>query len=172
MCIEWRFDHSVVVWSTLLSSLLNPIQTEILFMLSVTGGRSLYNFKSRADQGGAVKRARSSKKVWCSGLGLCLEMSLVFDFGQGLRCGLSIRHCRCHWIMAAWFVFLYFFLVPLSCYAVSEGQMLLFFAGGLVGVDKHPFQRVAIITSMTPGHWIIFSFYYSPMSLLFQNKNN
>ena len=25
-----------------------------------------------------------------------LEISLVFDFGQGLRCGLSIRHCRCH----------------------------------------------------------------------------
>ena len=27
--------------------------------------------------------------------------------------------------------------------------MLLFFAGGLVGVDKHPFQRVSFITSMT-----------------------
>ena len=40
----------------------------------------------RADKGWAVKRARPSKKVWCSGLGLCLEMSLVFDF---LRCGLS-----------------------------------------------------------------------------------
>ena len=39
----------------------------------------------RADKGWAVKRARPSKKVWCSGLGLCLEMSLVFDFGQGLR---------------------------------------------------------------------------------------
>ena len=55
---------------------------------------------TRADKGWAVKRARPSKKVCCSGLGLCLEMSLVFDFGQGagqgLRCGLSIRHCRCH----------------------------------------------------------------------------
>jgi len=40
---------------------------------------------SRADKGWAVKRARPSKKVWCSGLGLCLEISLVFDFGQGLR---------------------------------------------------------------------------------------
>ena len=58
--------------------------------------------------------------------GLFLEMSLVFDFGQGLRCGLSIRHCRCHWIMAASFVFLHFFLVPLCRYAVSERQMLLF----------------------------------------------
>ena len=69
--------------------------------------------RTRADKGWAVKRARPSKNVWCSGLGLCLEMSLVFDFGQGLRCGLYIRHCRCHWIMAAWFVFLHFFLVPL-----------------------------------------------------------
>ena len=51
---------------------------------------------SRADKGRAVKRARPSKKVRCSGLGLRLEMSLVFDFGQGLRCGLYIRHCRCH----------------------------------------------------------------------------
>ena len=27
--------------------------------------------------------------------------------------------------------------------------MLLFFAGGLIGVDKHLFQRVSLITSMT-----------------------
>ena len=98
--------------------------------------------QTRADKGWAAKR----KKAWCSGLGLCLEMSLVF---QGLRCGLYIRHCRCHWIMAAWFVFLHFFLVPLCWYAVSERQMLLFFAGGLIGVDKHLFQRVSLITSMT-----------------------
>ena len=96
-----------------------------------------HHIESRADKGWAVKRARPSKKVWCSGLGLCLEMSLVFDFRQGLRCGLSIRHCRRHWIMAAWLVFLHFFLVPLCWYAVSERQMLLFFAEGLVGVDKH-----------------------------------
>ena len=104
---------------------------------------------SMADKGWAVKRARPSKNVWRSALGLCLEMSLVFDFGQGLRCGLSIRHCRCHWIMVAWFVFLHFFLVPLCWYAVSERKMLVFFAGGLVGVDKHLFQRVSFITSMT-----------------------
>ena len=30
-------------------------------------------------------------------------------------------------------------------YAVSERQMLLFFAEGLVGVDKHLFQRVSFI---------------------------
>ena len=63
--------------------------------------------ETRADnKGWAMKRTRPSKKVWCSGLGLCLEMLLVFDFGQGLRCGWSIRHCRCHWIMAAFFCFL------------------------------------------------------------------
>ena len=99
----------------------------------------------QADKGWVVKLARLSKKVWCSGLGLCL-FSLVFDFGQRLRCGLSIRHCRCHWIMAPWLVFLHFFLVALCWYAVSERQMLLFFAGGLVGVDKHLFQRVSFIT--------------------------
>ena len=44
---------------------------------------------------------------------------------------------------------MHFFLVPLCWYAVSERQMLLFFAGGLVGVDKHLFQRASLITSMT-----------------------
>ena len=52
--------------------------------------RSHSALSTRADKGWAVKRARPSKEVWCSGLGLCLEMSLVFDFGRGLRCGLSI----------------------------------------------------------------------------------
>ena len=33
---------------------------------------------------------------------------------------------------------------------LSPRQMFLFFAGGLVGVDKHLFQRVSLITSMTP----------------------
>ena len=55
--------------------------------------------------------------------------------GLAIWCGLYIRHCRCHWIMAAWIVFLHFFIVPLCWYAVSERQMLLFFAGGLVGVN-------------------------------------
>ena len=59
---------------------------------------------TRADKGWAVKRSRPSKKVWCSGLGLCLEMSLVFDFRA---CDVVCPwHCRCHWIIAAWFVFL------------------------------------------------------------------
>ena len=51
--------------------------------------------------------------------------------------------------MAAWFVFLHFCLVPLYWYAVPERQMCLFLAGGLAGVDKHLFQRVSLITSMT-----------------------
>ena len=113
---------------------------------------------ARADKDWQWNERVQAKKVWCSGLGLCLEMSPVFDFGQGLRCGLSFRHCRCHWIMAAWFVFLHFFLVPLCWYAVSERQMLLFFAGGLVGVDKHLFQRVSLITSMTLPLNYIFRF--------------
>ena len=87
------------------------------------------NLHARADKDWAVKRARPSKKVWCSGLELCLEMSPVFDFEQGLGCGLSIRHCRCHWIMAAWVVLLYFFLVLLCWYAVYERQMLQIFCG-------------------------------------------
>ena len=102
-----------------------------------------------ADKGWAVKRARPSKKVWCNGLGLCLEMSLVFDFGQGLRCGLYIRHCRCHWIMAAWFLSGTSSSFLCTGTLSSRGKLLLFFAGGLVGVEKHLFQRVSLITSMT-----------------------
>ena len=111
------------------------VQCSWIFTFTIFGNLSgRYAFSTRADKGWAVKRARPSKKVWCSGLGLCLEMSLVFDFGHGLRCGLSIRHCRCHWIMATWSVFLHFFLFPLCWYAVSERQVLLFFfARGLVG---------------------------------------
>ena len=98
----------------------------------------------RVDKGWAVKRSRPSKKVWCWGLGLCLE----FDFGQGLRCGLSFKHCRFHWIMAAWELSCFltlFFLVPLCWYAVSKRQMLL-----IVGVNKHLFQMAFLVTFMTP----------------------
>ena len=87
---------------------------------------------ARADKDWAVERARLSKKVWCSGLGLCLEISPVFDFGQGLQCGLSFKHCRCHWIMAAWELSCFltlFVLVPLCRYAVSKRPMLLIFCG-------------------------------------------
>ena len=40
--------------------------------------RTLPKVVFRADKGWAVKRARPSKKMWCSGLGLCLQMSPVF----------------------------------------------------------------------------------------------
>ena len=110
---------------------------------------------ARADKDWQWNERVQAKKVWCSGLGLCLEMSPVFDFGQGLRCGLCFRHCRCHWIMAAWELSCFltlFFLVPLCWYAVSKRQMLLFsfFEVGLVGVNKHLCQMVSLVTSMTP----------------------
>ena len=40
-----------------------------------------------------MKRAPPSKKERCSALGLCLEMSPVFDFGQGL-CSLRNRRLK------------------------------------------------------------------------------
>ena len=47
------------------------------FEVSTTPVRKGYSLRwpvvTRADKGWAVKRARPSKKVWCSGLGLCLE---------------------------------------------------------------------------------------------------
>ena len=101
-------------------------------------------------------------------------MSLVFNFGQGLRCGLSIRHCRCHWIMVAWFVSCTCSLILCAgTLSPSERQMWLFFCGRLSW--SHGRQ-----TSLSKGfllllpwlyRWILFSFYL-PMSMLFQNKNN
>ena len=98
---------------------------------------------TRADKGWAVKRSRPSKKVWCSGLGLCLEMSLVFDFGQGLRCGLSMA-------------------LPLS---LNYGGFICFLAllprsfvlvrclsvcGRFSWSRQTSLSKVALITSMTP----------------------
>ena len=34
-------------------------------------------------------------------------------------------------------------------HCLREANVAIFFAGGLVGVDKHLFQRVSFITSMT-----------------------
>ena len=56
----------------------NPISNGIVFVFHLLDV-ILALLDTRADKGWAVKRARPSKKVWCSGLGLCLEMSLVFD---------------------------------------------------------------------------------------------
>ena len=74
--------------------------------------------------------------------------------------------------MAAGIVFLHFFLVRLCWYAVSERQMLLFFTGGLVGVDKHLFQRVSFITSMTLLLNYIFVLLLANVDVIIQNKNN
>ena len=49
------------------------------------GGQRLGGETSASEQKGVMQ--------WT---GICLEMSLVFDFGQGLRSGLYVRHCRCH----------------------------------------------------------------------------
>ena len=52
-------------------------------------------------------------------------------------------------------------------YAVSERKMLLFFAGGLVGVDKHLFQTYYFHDSTTELY-----FRSTSTLMLFQNKNN
>ena len=92
--------------------------------------------------------------------------------GQGMRCGLSTIHCHCQWIMADWVVFLPFFLVPLCWYAVSERQMSLIFC------ERFIWSRQTSLSNGFPGYFrdstieSIFLFYYSPMSMLFGNKNN
>ena len=126
---------------------------------------------TRADKGWGVKRARPSKKVWCSGLGLCLEMPPVFDFGQGDVVWLFFRHCRCHWIMAARVVFLHFFLVPFCWYVVSKRQMLLIFCG------RFSWSKQTSLSNGFPGYFHdstteLYFRYITPMSMLYQNKNN
>ena len=73
-------------------------------------------------------------------------MSLVFDSGQGLRCGLSIRLPLS---LNDGGLICFVALLLRSFVLVRCLRELLFFAGGLVGVDKHLFQRVSFITSMT-----------------------
>ena len=67
-------------------------------------------------------------------------------------------------------------LLPCSFALVGclrEVNVANFFARGLVGVDKHLFQMVSLVTSMTQIKTESnFLFYYSPMSMLFRNKNN
>ena len=129
---------------------------------------------ARADKDWQWNERVQAKKVWCSGLGLCLEMSPVFDFGQGLRCGLSFRHCRCHWIMAAWELSCFltlFFLVPLCWYAVSKRQMLLIFCG------RFSWSKQTSLSNGFSGYFHdstteLYFRYITPMSMLFQNKNN
>ena len=128
------------------------------------------NDHRRADKGWAVKRARPSKKVWCWGLGLCLE----FDFGQGLRCGLSFSHCRFHWIMAAWELSCFltlFLLVPFFWYAVSKRQMLLIFCA------RFSWSKQTSLSNGFSGYFDdsaneLYFRYITPMPMFFQNKNN
>ena len=98
--------------------------------------------------------------------------SLVFDLGQGLRnlrydvvCTLETEAVTELWRLELFSCTSSLFLCAGTL--SSERQMLLFFAGGLVGVHKHLFQRVSFITSMTLRLNIIFSFCYSPMSMLY-----
>ena len=76
-----------------------------------------------------------------------------------------------HWIVEAWDVFLHFFLVPLCWSAVSERQMLLIFCGRFSwsGQTSLYFKWFLWLLSWF-YHWIIFSFHYSPMSMLFQKN--
>ena len=76
-----------------------------------------------------------------------------------------------HWIVEAWVVFLHFFLVPLCWSAVSERQMLLTFCGRFSwsGQTSLNFKWFLWLLPWL-YHWIIYSFYYSPMSMLFQKK--
>ena len=78
-------------------------------------------------------------------------MLLVFYFGQSLRydvvCTLDTSAVTELWRLELF-----------SCTSSSflcagtlspRGKCCYFFAGGLIGVDKHLFQRVSFITSMT-----------------------
>ena len=82
-------------------------------------------------------------------------MSLVFDFGQGLRydvvCTLDTAAVTELWRLDLFSCSSSSFLCAGTLF--PKRQMLPFFAGGLViglvGEDKHLFQRVSFITFMT-----------------------
>ena len=72
----------------------------------------------------------------------------MFDFGQGLRCGLSMALPLS---LNYGGLICFLALLPRSFVLVRcllETNVAIF-AGGLVGVDKHLFQRVSRTTSMT-----------------------
>ena len=134
---------------------------------------TLVTLTSRPHPPGQIKVRRWNERVRakrCDAVD-CLEMSPVFNLGEGLRCGLSIRHCRCNWIMAAWVVFLHLFLVPLCWCTVSKRQMLLIFCGRFIWNKQ---------TSLSNGfsgyfHDSTTELYFcsiTPTSMLFLNKNN
>ena len=73
-------------------------------------------------------------------------MSPVFDFEQGLGCGLSIR--QNYGGLSCFLVLLPRSLVLVRCFREAN-VAIFFFAEGLVGVDKHVFQMVSLVTSVT-----------------------
>ena len=101
-------------------------------------------------------------------------MSLVFDFGQNLRydvvCTLDTAAVTELWRLELFSCTSSSFLCA-GTLSPRGKCCKYFFAGGLVRVDKHLFQRVSLITSMTLPLNYIFVLLL-PMSMLFQNKNN
>ena len=75
-------------------------------------------------------------------------MSLVFDIGQGLRCGLSIR-LPLSLNYGGLICFIALLLRSFVLVRCLREANVAFFVGGLVGEHKHLFQRVSLITSMT-----------------------
>ena len=85
-------------------------------------------------------------------------MTLFFDFGQGLRydvvCTLDNAAVTELWRLELFSCTSSSFLCAGAL--CPRGKCCYFFAGGLVGVDKHLFQRVSFITSMTlPLNYIL-----------------
>ena len=85
--------------------------------------------------------------------------SLVFDLGQGLRnlrydvvCTLETEAVTELWRLELFSCTSSLFLCAGTL--SSERQMLLFFAGGLVGVHKHLFQRVSLTSMTLPLNYI------------------
>ena len=81
-------------------------------------------------------------------------MSLVFDFGQGLR---NLRYdvvCKLETAAVTELWRLELFSCTSSSFLCAgtlspRGKCCYFLGDGLVGVDKHLFQRVSFITFMT-----------------------
>ena len=71
-------------------------------------------------------------------------MSLVSDFGQGLRCGLPLLLSLNYGPLIRFLALLPRSFVLVRCLREANVAFFFFFAGGLVGVDKHLFQRVSL----------------------------
>ena len=130
---------------------------------------------TRAGKGWAVKRARPSKKVWCSGLGLCLQMSLVFDFGQGLD-------VVCTLVTAAVTELWQLDLFPCTSSSFlcagtlsPRGKCCYFFCGRFSWRRQTSFSKGFFYyfhDSTTELYFRSATRQIAPMWMLFQNKNN